>query len=151
MNKLPKEHMYYIAGPMTNYPQFNFPRFMEVAKHFTSQGYDMINPADLDIPAVKEEALVSVNGRVPLSGTIGGETWGDFLSRDVKTVADIVDAVLAIDRWYQSRGARLEVFTALQVGKPVWWWRANALSQMNADECLDLMTRSMTGARVISA
>jgi hypothetical protein len=49
-----------------------------------------------------------------------GETWGDFLSRDVKIVADECDGVVVLDNWFRSRGARLECFIAVNCNKPVY-------------------------------
>ena len=41
---------YYLAGPMTNIPQFNYPRFFELAKVLRAEGYTIISPAELDSP-----------------------------------------------------------------------------------------------------
>lgn len=113
----------YLAGPMTGIPQFNFPAFDEAASNLRmvlgGDGVDVVSPAEIDDPATRAAALASKDG-APGSGTTSGETWGDFLSRDVKLVADEVDAVMVLPGWENSKGARLEVFVARSVGKPVY-------------------------------
>lgn len=102
----------YIAGPMTGVPQFNFPAFQRAAEHMRSLGYQVTSPAELDDPKTRKAALSSPDG-APGSGTTNGETWGDFLARDVKLIADGgIDAVHCLTGWQRSRGARLETFIA---------------------------------------
>lgn len=110
---------YYLAGPMTGIPQFNFPLFLETAERLRAQGYDIVSPAELDSDETKAAAMASPDGAVG-SGTTNGETWGDFLARDVKLVADEVDGIIALPGWEKSRGAVLETFVARLCGKPVW-------------------------------
>lgn len=103
---------YYLAGPMTNIPQFNYPAFFAAAKHLRDLGHDIVSPAELDDPKTIAAAMASPDGALG-SGTVDGKTWGDFLARDVKIVADQVQGVVFLDNWFFSRGARLEAFTAL--------------------------------------
>ena len=107
---------WYLAGPMSYIPQFNFPFFDKVATALRGQGLEIVSPAELDEPEVREAALASPDGK-PNERTSGGKTWGDFLSRDLKLVADSVDGVILMRGWLESKGARQEAFTALQCGK----------------------------------
>ena len=111
----------YLAGPMTGYPQFNLPAFEEAAKKLRAAGYDVLNPAELDDPRIREIALASGDGSMtPIIKH--GVTWGDFLSRDVKVIADNgLHAVIVLPGWEKSRGARLETFiAAMMCGLPVF-------------------------------
>ena len=38
----------YIAGPMTGYPEYNFPAFDEAKERLEQAGYEVVSPADLD-------------------------------------------------------------------------------------------------------
>lgn len=108
--------VWYIAGPMTGLPQFNYPLFDKIAANLRAQGVKVITPSELDTPNVREEALTSPDG--DFSKFVGnGDTWGDILSRDVKIVANEVSGILLLPGWHQSRGARLEVFVGLLTGK----------------------------------
>lgn len=134
--------LYYIAGPMTGYPQFNFPRFKEINDLFTAHGLRTLNPADMDIRGVKEAAMASPDGQPDENGMLGGQTWGDLLARDIKIVADVVDGVIAIDKWMASRGARLEIVVAIQCQKPLFWYRDGHLSPLQPSEALDLIRQN---------
>ena len=103
----------YIAGPMTGIPQFNYPAFIRAADILRHNGHEVVSPAELDDKDDKAAALASPDGHM-LSYTGGtGKTWGDFLSRDVKLLADTgIEAVVVLPGWYKSRGARLETFVA---------------------------------------
>lgn len=114
---------YYIAGPMTNIPQFNYPAFDRAAQHLRAAGYEVVSPAEMDDPATRAAALASVDGR-PGSGSVNGETWGDFLARDVKLIADTVDGIIVLPGWEKSKGARLEVFVGLLTGKRFGFYSA---------------------------
>ena len=106
----------YLAGPMSGIPQFNFPAFISAAADLREIGYEIISPAELDDPATRDAALQSADGVIG-SGSPHGETWGDFLARDVKIVADEVDGIVFLENWHMSRGAKLEAFVALLSGK----------------------------------
>ncbi len=114
-------HTLYLAGPMTGIPRFNFPLFDAVASELRDAGYTIISPAELDDGATREAALSSEDG-APGSGTANGETYGTFLSRDVKLILDEADGVCVLPGWYHSDGARIEVYTAFVKAKPVMPW-----------------------------
>lgn len=104
---------------MSGLPRFNFPAFDEAARQLREQGYDVVSPAELDSPESRAAALASEDGDPEGYGAKTGETWGDLLARDVKIVADTVDAVAVLPGWETSRGARLETYVARLCGKPV--------------------------------
>jgi hypothetical protein len=98
----------YIAGPMTGLPQNNFPAFDAAAKQLRSAGSEVVSPAELDDPEDRELALADKPAT---------KTWGDFLARDVKLIADSdIEAIVLLPNWQKSRGARLEVCVGLLCG-----------------------------------
>jgi hypothetical protein len=110
----------YIAGPMTGIPQFNIPAFDAAAEDLRSLGHDVVSPAELDDPETRAAALLSLDG-APGEGSANGETWGDFLARDVKLITDGgIEAIAVIPGWERSRGARLETFVAFLNGVPTY-------------------------------
>lgn len=112
---------WYIAGPMTGYPAFNIPLFDEVAANLRADGYTAVSPAELDDPDTRAAAFASPDGKMG-SGVLNGQTWGDFLSRDVKLIADEVGGIVLLPHWYESRGARLEAFVGLLCGHEFAVW-----------------------------
>jgi hypothetical protein len=100
----------YLAGPMTNVPQYNFPLFIRAAEVLRHQGFDVVSPAEMDEQlGIAGDALASVDGKSPLT-----MTWGDLLSRDVKVIADGgIEGIVFLPGWHASRGARLEATVGL--------------------------------------
>ncbi len=107
---------HYLAGPMSGIPQFNFPAFKAAAEELRLTGIRVESPHELDDPATAAAAWASIDGS-PGSGAPAGQTWGDFLARDVKTVADKCDGLILLPGWSRSRGARLEAFVGVLTGK----------------------------------
>lgn len=106
----------YLAGPMTNIPQFNFPAFEAAATALRAAGFEIISPHEQDSADVQKASWASKDGKLN-SDMIAGESWGEILARDVRIVSDHVDGVILLDGWEKSRGARLEVFVGLLTGK----------------------------------
>ena len=118
----------YMAGPMTGIPFFNYPHFRSVAEMLREEGFKVISPIEMDSAAAVAAALASPNGTMEeFNAAFEGETpntWGDFLSRDVKLIADDgIEAIVVLHGWEKSRGARLETFVAnAMCGLPVYSW-----------------------------
>lgn len=112
----------YIAGPMTGHPQFNIPAFDAMARMLRKQvsgpkvrTFDVVSPAELDGEDIRAHLLQSRTGDP--ADLPPGMTWGDFLARDVKLIADTgVQAIVTLDGWETSRGARLETFVGHLAG-----------------------------------
>lgn len=119
---------FYVAGPMSGIKSFNYPLFDEVADVLREMGHEVISPSEMDDAATRKEAMASVDGTI-VDGKCNGDTWGDFLSRDVKLIADgEINAICLLPGWEKSRGARLEAFVALQLGYPMHEWEATCPS-----------------------
>lgn len=104
-----------VYGPMSGYPKFNVPAFLEGRTALEAKGVEVQLPADLDDPKVVERLLESEDGQQSHTGL----TWGDCLAMDVKLIADVVDGVCVLPGWQNSRGARLETFVAFLCGKKI--------------------------------
>ena len=113
----------YLAGPMTGIPQFNFPAFDAAEADLRARGYDVVPPADLHDPLVREQALASEDGAL---NSVSACTWGDALALDVKMIADDgIEGIVCMEGWERSRGARLECFVAQLCGLPIYRYGAN--------------------------
>lgn len=103
---------YYLAGPMKGIPQLNFPAFIDASRNLREKGFDIISPHELDDDETVKKALADMGGKEYTDG----QTWGTFLARDVKIVADLVQGIIFLPNWERSKGARLEAFVALLSG-----------------------------------
>lgn len=117
----------YIAGPMTGYPQFNFPAFIAAADLLRGRGWEVISPAELDDEEDRARAMASPDGGV--IHYTNGKTWGDFLARDVKLLADDgIEAIYVLPGWESSKGARLETFVGFLSGLPIYELMGNRIT-----------------------
>lgn len=91
----------YIAGPMTGYPDYNFPAFNYAADALRKRGYEVLNPAD--------------------NGTTDGYEWADYL-RDALEMVLKAQGIAVLPGHEMSRGARLETHVAFALGMPIKPW-----------------------------
>lgn len=109
----------YLAGPMTGMPQFNFPTFDAAEADLLTRDYDVVPPADLHDPEVRKLALASTTGA--LEDLPRHLTWGQFLAQDVRMIADDgIEAIVCLDGWPRSNGARLESYVARLCKLPIY-------------------------------
>ena len=110
----PDEPFFYLGGPMSNIPRFNFPRFHEVADTLRGAGFNIVSPAELDDPEVASQAMASETGD---HGTTE-DSWEDFLSRDLIVCAlpNCVGGIF-IEGWWYSPGAIGESWVLDFLGK----------------------------------
>jgi len=108
---------WYIAGPMSNLPMFGFDRFIEAEVQLRRTGFDVLNPAMVDVVEGRGDAAIA-SDTGSAADLMDGDTWGTFLSRDVLLICDhIAKGIVCLPGWEKSKGARLEVFTAISAGK----------------------------------
>jgi hypothetical protein len=87
----------YISGPMTGYEELNFPAFHEAADKLRKRGYRVISPAEIEQPI---------------------QTWESCMKEDIKHLM-CADVIATLPGWEKSKGARIEVGLAEQLGMKV--------------------------------
>ena len=118
----------YLAGPMSNVPHFNFPRFDSAASLLREEGHHVVSPAELDDPRLRDAAMRSPDGDLELYVAATGATWGEFLQRDLSLICSgRIDAIVVLLGWRKSRGASLEVLVAASTGLRVFAIKAGLL------------------------
>ena len=93
---------YYIAGPMTGYPQENMAAFDAAALYYRNQGIDVSNPADL------QHKL----SNIPLTE----EMRRDIIMYCVYELCQGCTHIVLLPGWEQSKGAAVEVAVARFLG-----------------------------------
>lgn len=112
-----KDLKFYLAGPMTGLPYANIPVFDAAASLLRSKGLNITSPAELDDDKIRNESLQDATGRLHAG------SWGEFLARDVRLLADSLNAVVVLPGWHLSRGATLEVYVAITCGYPLFKYK----------------------------
>ena len=91
----------YVSGPMTGYPECNYPAFDEVSEYLRGRGFEVENPAE--------------------AGPEGRKHYVDFLREDIRILLDC-DGLAMLPGWKDSKGASLEVAVAEALRMPVMTW-----------------------------
>jgi nucleoside 2-deoxyribosyltransferase len=100
----------YLAGPMRGYPEYNFPEFHKQAAWLRGKGWKVFSPAERD------EADPVLNGQWGITQERGLDYYMQY---DLAAVAQ-TDAVVLMNGWELSQGARLEAMVAVEIGHPVF-------------------------------
>lgn len=105
----------YLAGPMRNIPEFNFPAFHKAAKKLRDEGHTVFSPAENDL----EKTEIDVKGK---SGSLteiegkGGWSLRDALHDDLVFITKEAEAVALLPGWEASKGVAAELATAKALG-----------------------------------
>lgn len=95
----------YIAGPMTGYPEFNYPAFRDTAARLRRMGFEVISPAELN----PIEPSLIVDERYHQ------ELYPSYIRRDITALLEC-DHICMMRGWQDSKGAALEYHIAHVLG-----------------------------------
>lgn len=90
----------YISGPMSGLPENNFPAFHAAARTLRAAGYEVVNPAEICAEP--------------------GKPWDYYMRADLAELLKC-DAIYLLKGWLGSRGARLELHIAIDLGMRVFF------------------------------
>ena len=89
----------YVAGPMTGYPELNFPAFHAAAAALRAAGHKVANPAEINPDP--------------------GAEWTACMFRDLEELS-LCDGIVMLPGWEASPGAQIERLWALRTKKSVF-------------------------------
>lgn len=89
----------YLAGPMTGFPELNFPLFHAEAQRLRDTGHQVVNPAEINVDPAKG--------------------WEECMRADIAELVTC-DAIAMLPGWQQSRGATLEHHIASELGLQIF-------------------------------
>ncbi len=85
----------YIAGPMTGYPDFNYPAFHDAERALIEAGHEPLNPAaNFDGDTTRERR--------------------EYMRRDIEMLL-MAEAITFLPGWEKSKGATLEMRIAMEL------------------------------------
>ncbi|MGK2897240.1 MAG: DUF4406 domain-containing protein [Burkholderiaceae bacterium] len=84
----------YLSGPMTGYPDLNFPAFNAEAARLRGLGFDVVNPVDVNVDP--------------------SASWHECLRKDLAALLTC-DAIALLPGWERSKGAQLELHVAHRI------------------------------------
>lgn len=99
----------YISGPMTGIDDYNYPEFERHASEFRSDGIAVISPHEI----------------TPEFGL----PYSHYMKRDIAALL-LCDAIIMLDGWENSRGAKLEREIAIACGLRVSTVQEEALRRL---------------------
>lgn len=95
----------YLGGPMTGLPDYNYAEFQRAAEVLRTQGYEVLNPADID-------KVFDIN---PVTHP---QTWQWYMRKAIAMLLEAEELVL-LPGWQRSKGANLEHHLATQLQMPI--------------------------------
>lgn len=85
----------YLSGPMSHLPDLNFPAFHAAARSLRKAGFDVTNPAEINVD--------------------NGQSWKACMRADIQALCEC-DSLALLPGWENSEGAHLELHIAHRVG-----------------------------------
>ena len=118
----------YIAGPMTGYPEWNFPAFREAARELRMHDFEVVSPAEMD----EQDFGFDGTGEPPQRMSLH-----DVLARDLAAL-DGCDGIILLQGWEHSKGAAVELAYARAKGMPVYLCRnGRAVAEVDASALVE--------------
>jgi hypothetical protein len=97
--------IYYLAGPMSGLPNYNYDTFDRAAGRLRGQGYEIVSPHEL----FPEENKANRGQLVP--------SW--YMRRALNALMKC-DAIIFLPGWKNSPGVRTELVVALSLDMPLY-------------------------------
>ncbi len=93
---------YYVSGPMSGYPENNFPAFAHTSEILRENGILVLSPHEVN------------HGNYT--------AWQAFLRRDIYEMTRFCDGIILIKGWPQSAGAGMESGIAVRLNYPTYYF-----------------------------
>lgn len=106
----------YIAGPMSGYPEWNYPAFFAAEARLKAFGYNVKNPARKDEEMGYDDKEAKATGDTALAIKKGTFDFREAFEWDIKQILN-GDAIYMLKGWEASPGACAEHATAVVMRK----------------------------------
>ena len=104
----------YLAGPMRSKPNYNYPAFTEGARKLRDAGWEVFNPAEMDIEEDKVDySALNMSTEEQIDAATAA-SCRKFARRDLICIIDNLkaengDAIVLLPDWDESEGAIAEL------------------------------------------
>lgn len=114
-----EELLYYIAGPMTGIPEYNYPAFTAACTVLRANGMKVVSPHEVPWPEDHETMDVE-------------ELWTEMMHRTNELLATVGGFIL-LPGWAHSRGALRELEVVRERKLPVLFldWTGSVLARVS--------------------
>ena len=111
----------YLAGPMRNIPEFNFPAFFKAAAYLRGLGHEVFCPAEHDVKEHGGDDFWKTNktGSNEEATKNFGFDLRKALGTDLAWICEHADGVALLPGWIHSKGAVAEKATSEALGLKV--------------------------------
>lgn len=112
---------YYLAGQMSNIPEFNFPAFHAAAAKLRAEGHFVFNPAEADISrsGVDPSKLNPSGDPNGCTANVPGLSRRECLAADMQWISMEAEGIALLPGWMLSSGARAEHALSVALGLEV--------------------------------
>lgn len=100
------DSVFYISGPMTGYTEYNYPYFNMIASRLREQGFNILSPSEVD------------DGE-QVKASAGNQHYSYYLKKAMLMMCN-ADAIIMLEGWTRSKGARAELGFMLDCGMPAF-------------------------------
>jgi hypothetical protein len=113
----------YLAGPMTNIPEFNFPAFYDATEWLRANGWGVFSPAEKDLEQIPADEMKHIPGYA--EGDIvkyvanSSFTLANAMEWDLPAIQKS-NGIVLLPGWERSTGARYERCVAEALDRDVW-------------------------------
>lgn len=109
----------YLAGPMRQIKDFNFPAFHVAAAELRAKGHVVFSPAEKDMETFGDKASSPTGNEKTMARKVGLTTMElrrEVFLVDTEWICKHADAIYLLPGWEQSRGAQAERALGIALG-----------------------------------
>lgn len=111
---------YYLSGPMSGYPDYNYEAFRVASGVLRETGVTLESPHENEWPDGHEAMDPS-------------DLWGDMMEKALSQM-EKCNGIILLKGWPQSKGARQELMIGMKLNWPIWYYHDFQLINMNRSQ-----------------
>lgn len=125
----------YIAGPMSGYPEYNFPAFHAAAKALRAAGHEVVSPAELDEVDYGGQESIHAMATKPGARKV-------FMTRDLPALLSC-EGVFVLPGWTDSSGGLTELMVAVMCEMPIYGYNVKLNNRIDPKAVLFNVERKL--------